>query len=289
MRLLNKSIFFLVIVNLIINNVYAFEQNNLSISQSSRFAIKSDIVACDGEFKSSEYSVNLAKEYIVLDRLPISTSFSLRHIQINNTSGIDLPSSLETKNIYTRFYMPIPFIDFNKIYFGLDFSPGFSTASGHGLESNVFNFNYGTSIIYRNEKKLLIVAGTMFRPQYDISVVPFIGFKYKVNNQLDLNFLSLNPNISYKLNDKSRVLLEFKILADEFKITKGNRKDQVLSAYGFDAGIGYEYDLNESFSAKLSIGGSFDRKFEYMDNDIKRDKLKPNDSLYIGYELEKKF
>ncbi len=289
MRLLYDTIFFLAIMNILIANVYALEKNGLSISQSSRVAIKSNVADSDGEFSSAEYRLNVEKEYIILDRLPLTTALSIRHIQINNTSTIDLPSSLETKNIYTRFFIPMPLVDDDRYYLGIDLAPGYNTASGHGFESDAFRFNFGTSIIYRNKKKLMIVAGIMFRLQYDNSVIPFIGFKYKVNNRLDLNFLSLNPNISYKLNDKSRVLFELNILANEFEITKGNRHGQILRAYGFDAGIGYEHKISEDFTGKLSIGSTLDRRFEYLVNGHKGDRIKPKNSIYIGYNLKKKF
>jgi Domain of unknown function (DUF6268) len=282
MHIFNNIILAILIVLIYTNYLYANEETNLFIAQTAHFVRQSDVNDQNGEFSTAEYSLSAEKEYSISDRLPITTAFNINHIEIKNSTAVDLPSSLQTKSIYNRFYIPAPLVDNEKFFIGIDLVPGFNTASEHDFSSKAFRFNIGTSVIYRQENDLIIVAGVMFRQGYDNSVVPFAGFKYKVNSRLDLNFISLNPNIAYKLNDKSKILLEMNILADEFEIVKGNRNGQRLNVYGLDAGIGYKYNINENFSSKLGMGIAFARKFEYIENG---DKIEPKDAMYIDYAL----
>jgi hypothetical protein len=275
---------------LLIDCSFAADKKDITITQKTSIIAESDIKSQQGRFSQSEYSFSVSKECVLFDRMPVNNSIRLKHIDLHNGSGTELPNSLQSKGIYSRFYIP-DFITENKnIFIGIDLGFSYDSAGEHDFDPDALRSIYGLSMIYSKGQDIIFLVGVMYRPQSHTESIGFAGFRYKINDRWFLNFLSLNPYISYKINKKAKILLEFDIMSDEFEVLEGYRKGQVLSAYGFGAGVGYEYQINSNLIGKISLGSTFARKFEYYDNGSKTgEKVVPENAFYAQYMLKYDF
>ncbi|MFH1093566.1 MAG: hypothetical protein V1739_05350 [Candidatus Omnitrophota bacterium] len=218
---------------------------------------------------------------MLFNQIPIDLDAGFRQYNVDDSS-VDLPDSLKSKSIRLGVRLPAPFTQRRDLFMGLDFMPSWNSAADHGFADEAFRFNFSTSLIFRQSEKFIAAYGVWFRPQYENSVVPFLGVRYKPNEKLSFNFLSSEQSISYRITDKTKVSLELDFLSSEFEVTAGTRKGEVVRIRDLEAGLGLEHDFNQSVQGVLSVGIAFNQKYEYLNA---AQKVSPQDSLYAGYRF----
>ena len=203
---------------------------------------------------------------------------------IDDGTSVDLPASLQSKglNIGTKF--PMPYVDSEEWFVGVDLGVYFQAAKSHALHSSAFRSKNKIYGIYKKTDDFIIVAGAEFRPDYeDQSVLPFVGFKYVVNDQWQFNFLSNQPYIAYQMNERTTWKLNLGGYLDEFEVMNGGRKGDIVKIREFHIGLGLDYKITDDIQFQPCIGWALGRQYEYLKNG---GKVVPEDSLFVGYKVK---
>ncbi len=264
----------------------AQEQKTFAFSHKIRYIRKSDLKHGTGDFSLSRSQISLNSTYSLFQKIPVKLGIGLEQFNINNHSDVDLPDTLQSKNLKIGFRFPMSFTENNDLFLGFGILPSWNSASDHSLADEAFGLDYSASVIFLKSEKFITACGVWLRPGYKNSLIPYFGFRYKPNERLTLNFLSSEPSIAYSITDQTKVLLEFAFLSKEFDVTSGARRGDVVRISDLEAGVGLEHAFNESFKGKLSLGLAFDQRYEYLDAN---QKVSPKNSLYGAYKFNLRF
>ena len=117
------------------------EANNAKL-ETSYCHLKTAIDMCD----------TLIQEYKFDNGLPLEIGLDFNHYMIDDGTSVDLPASLQSKglNIGTKF--PMPYVDSEEWFVGVDLGVYFQTAKSHALHSSAFR---SKNKIYGIYKKIL--------------------------------------------------------------------------------------------------------------------------------------
>lgn len=261
----------------------------LVVSQKLDYGFQDGVQSQAGEFSVARAGVNLKKQYKVKDVLPVEFSFALEHYMIHDDTSVDLPASLESKGASLGTKFPMPFVEDDRFFIGLDAGPYFQTAKNHDVDSDAFRFHSRVYGIYRDKKqgRLILAAGMMVYSGYeDRAILPFAGFQYAINDRWDLNFLSNEPFVAYHINEKTTWKWKFGGYHDEFEVISGARKGDVVKIDEFHTGMGIEHSISDDIRFEVSGGWAFNRKYEYLKGG---GKVVPDNGVFIGYTLRAEF
>jgi len=261
----------------------------LTVTQKTDYVFKTGVQSQDGHFFIGKTGLNLKKQYRLDNGLPLEFAVSLDHYVLQDRTTVDLPASLQSKGLSVGTKFPMPFVADDRIFLGLDAGPYFQTAKDHDFSSDAFRFKSRIYGIYKDKDndQLIFAAGIMADSGYEDRVVtPFAGFTYIVNDRWSLNFLSNEPAVIYRMNDRMTWKGMFSIWRDEFEVVSGARKGDIVKMSEFHAGIGMEYQVSSGVSFQVSGGWAFNRKYEYLKNG---GKVIPDDGFFLGYCLKAKF
>ncbi|MDO8580779.1 MAG: DUF6268 family outer membrane beta-barrel protein, partial [Candidatus Omnitrophota bacterium] len=212
-------------------------------------------------------------------------SLNLTHTDIDESTGVDLPSALVEKKIGIGTKFPVPFVDSDRYFMGVDVFPSINTDDYDG-SSSAFRIPFRTYLIYKESDDFLVVAGVWIRPGYKDEVLPLLGFNYKANDRLSFNIASDDPNITYKLNEKTSALLEFDYKNEEYEATEAANEGKVIRNKYYTMGVGLKHQFCENFSASASVGGAFNRKIEFVDDS---GKIVPENGIYASLSMNARF
>jgi len=230
-------------------------------SLRGKYIFSSDIKAQDGDIIILETKLILKHEFKVYEKLPIEISLRVKHINLfEDINKVNVPETMKDRGLGIGTKLPVPFIDDDRFYMGFDVFPSFQTAVGHGLASQSFRIPFRSYLIYKESEELIIVGGVKIRPEYETDVLPLIGLLYKPNDKLSINFLSEDPNVSYQINDKTKVIWEFDYTTEEYEVTRKSEKGRVIQYYSASTGIGIEHQCKENIQVSAFVGGVFGRK-----------------------------
>ncbi len=265
---------------------FAGEQNSFFVSYKARYIKQSDVKNRSGDFSLGRTCVSFKNSYELFDTIPVDVGIGLKQFIVNDDSDVDLPNTLQSRDIRLGIRFPASFLKMERLFMGLDLLPSWSSAGDHDFASEAFRFNFAGSLIFRESEKFIVACGVWVRPEYRNKLVPFCGLIYRPNDKLLFNFLSSEPSVSYKMTDKTKIMLELSFLASEFEVTQGTRNGEIVRISDLEAGVGLEHAFNEFFKGALSIGFAFDQKYEYYSAE---EKVSPEDSLYAGYRFDLRF
>ena len=251
----------------------------------SRYIGEADVHRMSGQVQVSETELDLTYDFKLSNGLPIALSIVNRHLDIDNSTAVNLPNHLEgrTLGISTRF--PIPFIKSDQYFMGLDVYPSLFT-DGWSWEDGAFRVPFRTYLIYRRSEKFILVGGVHARPGYADQVLPLVGLIWKPNDRLSFNLASSEPNISYQLSENWKAFVEFGLTNEEYEVTRGIHKNVVLIHKSYSSGVGVRYTVKDSVDASLSVGGVFARRFEYRDT---HQEVEPDPGVYAKAEVSARF
>jgi len=263
----------------------ADEEENLSIKTESRLIASSTIDDVFGEIEISESKFSATYGYNLPNLLPITLGFNIKHTEINEDLAAEYPSHLEARSFQVGTKFPIPFMELENYYMGVDVFPTMNT-DGWEWEDSAFRMPFRTYLIYKPEEKFILVAGVSVRIDYDDTVLPLFGLIYKPNDRLSFNLASDNPNVSYKLNDQFTTFAEFDYARDEYEVTQNGQKGVILKYRQSSAGAGLKYEPTKFLEASVATGLVLGRRIEYEDSS---DKIEPESAPYVKAALELKF
>lgn len=264
----------------------AQEQEVCSLTHKMRSISKSGVKDGSGEFALSRAEISLNSTYNLLDKIPLNIGVGVLQFNLNDDSSVDLPDTLQTKNIKLGVHFPVPLTQREDLFIGLEILPSWNSAGDNSFADEAFRVDYSASVILRKSEQFITACGVWFRPGYKNAAIPFFGVRCKPNEKLTFNFLTSEPSISYNITDHTKVLLEFAFLSSEFDVTSGAKKGEIVRISDLEAGVGIEHDFNESIKGNLSIGLAFEQKYEYMNAD---QEVAPKNSLYTAYRFNLRF
>lgn len=266
--------------------VRAEEVGATKVQLKSKYIPNSKVEADDSELEMSVTKFSASHEFKIKDKLPLDLSLRVNNTSIDKNSSVDLPSSLQEKGFGIGIKYPVPFIKDNEHYFmGLDVMPGFYS-DGARITSDDFRCPFRNYFIDKVNEDFVWILGVSVRPEFENMYVPIAGFNYKANDRLDFNLASDNPNISFKLTDKTKLKWEFDYSDTEYEVKRGAEENVVLRSRYFSTGPGIEYDYYENVKVGFNVGGVFMRRLEYDDGVGKVD---PNNGFYVGGKIAANF
>ncbi len=251
------------------------------------YAFARDARAQAGDFSVAVTSLKMVKECKFDNGMPLDIGVDFNHYLLGDATAVDLPSSLQSKGLTAGVKFPMPFVEGDVWFMGVSTGAYFQTVKDYAFPSSTFRSKNRVYGIYKPSDDLIIVGGVGYNTDYeDQDLVPLIGIKYQFNERWALNALSLNPNLSYQVNEKTELRLEGMIYSDEFEVTEGARKGDIVSISDYRVGLGVTHEFSEGLKAGLSAGLSLGGTYEYLQNG---GKVAVDDGIYVAYNVSWKF
>ncbi len=258
-----------------------------NMSHSTSYAFSRDAQAQAGDLTVAVTSLNMTKEYKFENGMPLDLGVDVQQYFINDTTTVDLPPSLQRKGLTAGVKFPMPFVEGEHWFMGVSTGAYFQTAQEHAFPSAAFRSKNRVYGIYKSSDDFILVGGFGYNVDYeDLEVVPLIGIKYKFNDQWTLNALSTNPNLAYQVDEKTELRLEAFIYRDEFEVSDGARKGDVIKVSDYRAGFGISHELSEEVSIGANVGWALAGRYEYLHNG---GKVALDNGAYVAYNVSWKF
>ncbi len=286
---MNKNIFGISIAVgfILVFSFQAFaEEASTKASLESRYISESDVDKQDGDLAVSETKFFFEHEFKLDNGMPVTISFMDKHTGINNDTAVFLPEQLEGRSLGLGTKFPAPFTQSDNYFIGVDVFPSMYTDRWDESSWSAFRMPFRTYLIYKRDENFIVIGGLSFRPNFDTTVLPIIGFIYKPNDRLAFNIASDNPNIAYQLSDKTKALLEADIVNDEYEVIRNGELGRVLLYRELSTGVGLEHHFTDAITGLVSVGGVFSRSIRYEDD---QGKIEPDAGMYVKARLTAKF
>lgn len=261
------------------------QEEAFNVKVISRYIPESDVNAMSGDIQITDSRLNFSYGKTLQNLLPLTFSFNTRHIDINENLSEELPSHLEGRQFGFGTKFPMPFVDSDVYFVGVDVYPSLYTDDWE-WEDSAFRMPFRTYGIYKPHDNFVLVAGVTVRIDYDNEVLPLVGVIYKPNDRLTFNLASDEPKISYQLSDSLTAFAEMDYVLDEYEVTRNSQKGVVLKYRELSTGAGLQYTPNRTLEASLSAGGVLNRRLEYRDG---VGKIEPDAAPYVKARLAVKF
>lgn len=275
-----------IMMSLVFNQAQAgfiFEKG-VKASAETKHIFTADTSNGDGQVGTTETKANVQYEF-KWDRMPLDFTLGYKNLVIEENLALDLPSEVHGYYFSLGAKVPMLFMDAPDKFLGFDVGLSFNTEDGD-FESSAARFPVRSYFIHKWNEQFLWIAGLSYTADKDNEWTPLIGFIYEPNEELSFNFVSNNPNIAYKPNEKWTLMLEGAIDSDEFEVDRNADENVILRYESYTAGVGVKHHFNEDTSAKLSIGRAFGRRFQYEDD---QGKTVLDDATYVSLKLTTKF
>ena len=256
------------------------------VKLESRYIPESDVNKQAGQLSISETTFDLSHEFKLDNGMPVTVSFFDRHTDLNSDVGVFLPAYLEGRSLGLGTKFPAPFTQSDNYFIGVDVFAAMYTEGWSKNSTSAFRMPFRTYLIYKRDENFIVIAGLSIKPNYDTVVLPIVGFIYKPNDEWTFNIASENPNITYKVSDKTRLLWEGDIINDEYEVTRNGENGRVLFYRELSTGVGVEHDFTSSLSGLVSIGTVFSRQLKYEDDN---GKIIPDAGMYVKARITGKF
>ena len=244
-----------------------------------------EVQAQPGEVAVTESSSRIGYETKIRGRLPLAVSFSAAHIDVYQdeaVTAVPLPSHLDAQELDVTGTIYMPFIDRDDVYLRVGVTPAFYTDGD--FDSGAFRLSSRIFGIYRPDERWTWVAGLIARPDFDREVVPVLGFIYRPDERWEVNFASLSPSVSFRASDRVTWFTLVRLLSAEYEIE--NQGGRVLRYRGWSAGAGIRYRIADAVQVQTSLGGAFNRRFEYEDGE---GKVVLDDGVYADIRVTAEF
>lgn len=257
------------------------------MSHFASYAFARDASAQAGDLSVAMTSLKMVKECEFDNGMPLDVGVDFNQYLLDDTTGVDLPSSLQSKGLTAGVKFPMPFVEGDEWFMGVSTGAYFQTVKDYAFPSSTFRSKNRVYGIYKRSADLIAVGGVGYNTDYeDQDVVPLVGIKYQFNERWVLNALSLNPNLAYQMNEKTELRLEGMIYSDEFEVTEGARKGDIVSISDYRVGLGVTHEFSDGLKAGLSAGWTLGGTYEYLRNG---GKVVVGDGIYAAYNVSWKF
>ncbi|RJP29687.1 MAG: hypothetical protein C4533_01490 [Candidatus Omnitrophota bacterium] len=244
----------------------AFEDRPFSIDAYSRYIPESSVESMPGKIEVSDSEFEISREFKLYDKLPVKLSFNNRFIDLKDSVPVRLPPKLVglSFDVETTVY----FFNLKNTYLRLGITPS-SFRDDWDLESSSFRIPSRALVIYQPQSRLTFIAGLAWYPDFEIELLPVIGFIYKPNDKLTFRMVPDRPAVNFRLNDKITLFAEGSANLNEFEVTRGNEENVILQYRQAALATGLRFMLNEYTQLSLSVGQAFNRQLKYRDDSAK--------------------
>ena len=259
-------------------------EKGVQASVETKYIKSADVDVQTGEVETVETYASFQHDF-KWGQVPMDWTLGYKHIDIEESVALTLPSHLEGYSYSVGAKIPMLFMDADDKFLGFDVGVTFNTDDGV-LESSAARFPIRSYFIHKWNEQFLWIVGAGFTADKDEEWQPLVGFQYKPNDVLSFNFVSTNPNIAYKVGEKWTLTLEGSIDSDEFEVQRDNDSNVVLKYKSYTAGVGARYAINDNIFAKISLGSAFNRRLDYADD---QGKAVLDDALFASIKISAKF
>lgn len=225
-----------------------------------RYLPTTDAQSASGEIGIVETRAQYVNKIKLFDKLPLKFIVDNRYLGIENSTAVYLPAHLFGLSLGIE--ATFPFFNVDKTYLRVGVYPSFYEDS-YDFDSSAFRIPSDFMAIYVPNDKWTFILGVAVMPDFHTEAFPILGFIYKPNDKLTVNFLPVRPNVSYKLNDNLTAFAEGGVSGLEFEVDKPEQKNAVLWYREWHVGGGIAYSFNKNIKVSLSGGGVFDRVIRY--------------------------
>lgn len=258
------------------------KSNSQELDSYIRHIPSRSVETVPGEIKIIDSGSEYGYEFKAFGKLPVKFSLENRYIGIKDTlTNVDLPSHLIglTTGLETTF----PFFSFNKTYLRIGLNPSFY-ADDWDFPSSSFRLSTYGFLIYQPNPEWTFLYGIALYPDFDLEILPVLGFIYQPNNKLAFNIVPKRPNITYAVNDKISLFAEGgSSFNNEYEVTRGASKNVVLRYKETHLGTGIKFKLNKYIESSVSAGGIFNRSLRYRDD---QGKANIKDGFYTEFRVK---
>lgn len=260
----------------------AKDEPSQAIASYVRYMPSRSVDAASGKVEVIESDAKYSYEFKAFDKLPLTLSIDNNYIGIENSlDSVELPAHLV--GLTTDIETTLPFFNFNKTYLRIGISPSFY-GDDCDFKASAFRIPSRYYLIYQPNSKWTFLSGVAVYPDFEIGVLPILGFIYKPNEKLVFNIIPKRPNITYSLNDRISLFAEGgSALNSEFEVTRDNTKNIVLRYKEMHLGTGIKFKLNRYIQTSISAGGMFNRYLKYRDS---QGKVDIKNGLYTEFRIE---
>lgn len=257
----------------------------LTVKMTDRMTFESDVSRMSGQVSVNQSNFTLEYEHKAFGELPLSFSLDYQYLDIDEDVPVNLPSQLHGLTFSAGAKFPMPFVDSDEYFMGVDVMPSMFTDDG-SWESSAFRLPFQLYGIYKPNDTFTLVVGARIRPDYDTVVLPIIGFNYQPNERWDIRLASSEPTVTYHLSDTLSAFAEYAGSLDEYEVTRGSQAGVVFKLREATLGAGLKLRSKDWLEASVSAGASAFRRFSYRDNNGKVD---ADSAPYVKVRLSAKF
>lgn len=262
------------------------EEKSVGLDVKTRLIGESDVDKMAGELEIVETDMELFHQIKIADQLPVKFSFEYHRVDIDDDGvPVHLPSHLQGWAFGVGTKVPAPFAASDQHFIGLEVYPSMYTEDLE-WEDSAFRVPFNAYWIYKYSAELIFVAGTSVRIDSDTPVLPIVGLIYKPNDRLHFHLVPDEPNISYKLDDRTTAFMEFDGSYEEYEVKRGTDENVILKYRSVSTGLGVKYALCKYSEVSASFGGVLGRQFRYEDDG---GKVAPDGALYGKVKLALRF
>jgi len=255
------------------------------IAQTQDFVAATDVSDQEGDVSIARTGLRLKKVYKHPVGLPLEVSASADHYLIHDGTQVDLPPSLQSKGLTVGTKFPMPFMEGRRFFLGFDTGAYWQTAQDHALHSGSFRSKNKFYAAFRKGQTVM-AAGAIVRPGYEEALIPFAGFQYVLNENWSVHFLSDEPSVAYRVNDRLTMRCLLSGYHDEFEVTRGSRQGDVVKLQEWHAGLRADYAVSRTVQIQVMTGWAFGRVYEYLENG---GKVVADDGIVMGFNVRAEF
>ncbi len=282
-----KNILSILFIFLFLLNSLAYAQEEFSneLTLKTRTIAASDVDAqsagrlpSGGNIGITESELNFKHGWKAFGEMPLEFSLDYLHTDIDDELPELLPTRLEARRLGLDAKFPLPFTADEHYFMGVTVFAKLNTDDWQ-WKASAYRMPFRTYLIYKQGEDFILVGGLNIRPGYDTVVLPVLGLIYKPNDKLSFNLASEDPNITYKLTDKTTALWEFDFQFEEYEVTRDGQDGIVLKYNDLSTGVGLEHQFTKNLAAAFTVGSVFGRRLEYKNEDY--GKVVPDAGVYV--------
>ncbi|MDZ4242005.1 MAG: hypothetical protein U1D99_04170, partial [Candidatus Omnitrophota bacterium] len=99
------------------------KQDTVTVRVETRQIYSSDVEGTPGEIEITESKLNVSYGSTLSNQMPLALFMDIKHMEIDDSTAMVLPSHLESRSIGIGTKFPVPFLDLENYYMGTDIYP----------------------------------------------------------------------------------------------------------------------------------------------------------------------
>jgi hypothetical protein len=171
----------------------------------TRYLMPASVESQPGYVSILESGGELAYDFKILNKLPMTISAAIDYIGIDKTIIRPLPTSL--MNVGITLETKLPLLNIKNAYFGASINPSFA-CDIHCFGAKSFLMPTRLVVIYVPNKQWTFICGPEIFTDFNNDTQIVGGIIYTPTDKLTISLTTDYPHILYKVNDKLDLLAE---------------------------------------------------------------------------------